>query len=253
MLLHDEQQKAVEQILSSFDGRMSQIIAQIERLLNRYLLTTDMSATNALKFDVAFNNILQQSGYYVLVNRMIDTDYDELFSLISDGFSAGGLALSYTADDLSRVMALKALQANQFSVVGTTAGTALRENLFKYVLSNYTLEDMQAKLVQDFQGTNLVKHSRTLANTAIKEFQEGMIDIGAEGLDGVWLYVGVKDSKNRDFCRCVLDKKAYYDDNEKNKLKYDKERTFNCRHRFRMVTEDYAKVSGYSKSNGISC
>ena len=253
MLLHDEQQKAVEQILSSFDGRMSQVIAQIERLLNRYLLTTDISTTNALRFDVEFNKILQQSGYYDLVNKMIDSDYDELFGLISEGFNAGGLAISYTADDLSRVMALKALQANQFSVVGTTAGTSLRENLFKYVLSNYTLEDMQAKLIQDFQGTNLVRHSRTLANTAIKEFQESMIDIAAEGLGGVWLYVGVKDSKNRDFCRCVLDKNAYYDDKEKNKLKYDEERRFNCRHRFRMVTEDYAKVSGYTKSNGISC
>lgn len=253
MLLHDEQQKAIESILSSFDGRMSKVISEIERLLNRYMLNTPMSSTNALKFDIEFNRILQQAGYYDLVNRMIDTDYDQLFSLITEGFSAGGLVLNYTAEDLKRVMALKALQVNQFTVIGSTAGTTLRENLFKYALSNFTLDDMQSRLLEDFKGTNLVRHSRTLANTAIKEFQESMIDIGAEGLDGVWLYVGARDSKNRDFCRCLLDKNGYYDDEDKNKLKYDPDRRYNCRHRFRMVTEDYATTAGYIKRNGASC
>ncbi len=253
MLLHDEQQRAVEQILSSFDGQMSQIISEIERLLSRYLLTTPMSTTNALKFDIAFNNILQEAGYYNLVNRLVDTDYDQLFALITEGFSAGGLVMNYTAEDLKRVMALKALQVNQFTVVGSTAGTSLKENVFKYALSNFTVEDMTSKLMEDFKGTNLVKYSKTLANTAIKEFQESMIDIGAEGLTGVWVYVGVRDSQNRDFCRCVLDKKGYYDDATKNKLKYDKDRRYNCRHRFRMVTEDYATTSGYKKRTSASC
>ncbi len=212
-----------------------------------------MSTTNALKFDIEFDRILTQSGYYDLVNRMIDNDFDELFTLISDGFAAGGVAIKYTADDLNKVMALKELVSNKFSVVGSTAGTTLRENLYKYALSNYSIEDMQSRLMEDFRGTNMVRHSKTLANTAIKEFQESMIDISAEGLDGVWLYVGVKDSQNRDFCRCVLSKNAYYDDDEKNKLKYDKDRQYNCRHRFRMVTEDYAIQSGYKKSTGVSC
>ena len=253
MLRHDEQQKAIEGIIASFDGDMAKVISEIEKLLNRYMLNNPMSTTNALSFDIEFNRILQDAGYYDLVNRMIDSDYDKLFSLISEGFSAGGLVLSYTAEDLQRVMALKALQANQFTVVGSTAGTSLRENIYKYALSNYTAEDMQKQIIIDFKDTNMVKYSKTLANTSIKEFQESMIDIGAEGLDGVWLYVGVRDSNNRDFCRCVLNKEAYYDDKEKNKLKYNKDRRYNCRHRFRMVTEDYAKVSGFKKSTGISC
>ena len=253
MLLHEEQQLAVEAILASFDGDMARVIAEIEKLLNRYVLSGTIDTTSALSFDIAFNNILQEAGYYDLVNRMVDTDYDELFALITEGFADGGLSMAYKADDLQRVMALKALQVNKFSVVGSTAGTSLRENIFKYALSNYTLEDMQSQIMEDFKGTNLVKYSKTLANTSIKEFQESMIDIGAEGLDGVWVYVGVKDSNNRDFCRCVLNKNAYYDDAEKNKLKYDKDRQYNCRHRFRMVTEGYAKTSGYKKSTGASC
>ena len=253
MLLHEEQQLAVEAILTSFDSDMARVIAEIEKLLNRYVLSGTIDTTSALSFDIAFNNILQEAGYYDLVNRMVDTDYDELFALITEGFKDGGLAMVYKADDLQRVMALKALQVNKFSVVGSTAGTSLRENIFKYALSNYTLEDMQSQIMEDFKGTNLVKYSKTLANTSIKEFQESMIDIGAEDLDGVWVYVGVKDSNNRDFCRCVLSKNAYYDDSEKNKLKYDKDRQYNCRHRFRMVTEDYAKASGYKKSTGASC
>lgn len=253
MLLHDKQQQEIDKIVSSFDGDMGNIVLEVERLLNRYMINNQTNTTNALKFDVEFNRILQESGYYDLVNRMIDTDYDKLFSLISEGFTAGGLALTYTADDLSRVMALKSLQANQFTIVGSTAGTTLRENIFKYALSNYTSEDMQKQIIADFKDTNLVKYSKTLANTSIKEFQESMIDIGAEGLDGVWLYVGVKDSSNRDFCRCILSKQSYYDDTEKNKLRYDPDRKYNCRHRFRMVTKEYAKKSGYTKSSGILC
>lgn len=253
MLLHEEQQKAIEQILSSFDGRMSQIISEIERLLSRYMLTTPMDTTSTLQFDVAFNQILQEAGYFDMVNRMVDSDYDQLFSLITEGFAAGGLVMNYTAEDLKRVMALKALQVNQFTVIGATAGATLRENLFKYALSNFTIEDMTAKLMDDFKGTNLVKHSRILANTAIKEFQESMIDIAAEGLDGVWLYVGVRDSKNRDFCACVLDKGGYYSDKDKNKLKYSPDRRYNCRHRFRMVSEDFATSNGYTKNRSTSC
>lgn len=161
--------------------------------------------------------------------------------------------MSYTAEDVKRVMALKALQSNQFTVVGSTAGSSLKQNLFKYVLSDYTVDDMQRQLIEDFKGTNLVKHSGTLANTSIKEFQESMIDIGAEGLDGVWVYVGVRDSNNRDFCRCVLDKNGYFNDADKNKLKYNADRRYNCRHRFRMVTEDYAVTSGFKKMKGASC
>lgn len=252
-LLHDEQQRLVEQILSSFDGNLSKVIAQIERLLSRYILSTDLSTKNALQFDVEFDKILTQSGYYDLVNKMIDSDYDNMFALITEGFAAGGMAMQYTSADLSRVMALKALQSNQFSVVGSTAGTALKQNLFKYVLSNYTLEDMQRQLIVDFQGTNLVRHSRTLAVTSIKEFQESMIDIGADGLQGVWVYTGVRDSKNRDLCACILDNNGYFTEEQKNRLQYDPRRTFNCRHRFRMVSEDYAKETGYSKMSGSSC
>lgn len=252
-LLHDEQQRLVEQILSSFDGRLSQVIAQIERLLNRYILSTDMSTTNALRFDIEFDRILAQAGYYDLVNKMIDTDYDEMFSLITEGFAVGGLATQFKPDDLSRVMALKALQSNQFSVLATTASETLKQNLYKYVLSNYTLEDMQRQLIVDLQGTNLVRHSKTLAVTSIKEFQESMIDISAEGLQGVWVYTGVRDNNNRDLCACILDKNGYFTEEQKNKLQYDPRRRYNCRHRFRMVSEDYAKESGYKKISSTSC
>ena len=253
MPLHDKQQEAIEKILSGFDGDMAKVLLEIERLLNRYMLSGTISTKNSLAFDIEFNRILQEAGYYDLVNRMVDTDYDKLFSFISEGFTAGGLALNYTTEDVKRVMALKVLQVNNFTVVGSTAGTTLRENLFKYSLSNYTAEDMQAQIMEDFKGTNLVKYSKTLANTSISEFHESMIDIGVEGLDVVWVYRGARNSRNRDYCTCILDKKAYYDDSEKNKLQRDKRRRYNCVHHFSPVTEDYAKHIGFRKSTGALC
>ena len=253
MLGHEAQQKAVEDILKKFEGDMARVILEIQHCMNEYFMENNITAATSLQFDVAFSRILQESGYYALVNEMVDKDYNELFSLIQSGFKSGGFDIAYTAEDLTLVQALKAIQTNKFSVVGSTAGTTLRENLYRYSLSNYTVDQMAAQIATDFEGTNMAKYSNTLARTAIGEYQQSVIDIEAEGLDGVWLYVGVDDGKTRDFCHCVLKQKAYYDTDTKNKIESDPKRKYNCRHRLRMVTEDYAKSAGFTFKSSSSC
>jgi len=253
MLGHESQQKAVEKIIKDFDGNMALIILKIEKLLNRYFMSNSITGATSLEFDIAFDTILKESGYYALVNNMVDKDYNILFGMVKDGFKKGGFAIEYTANDLKKVMALKALQENKFAVFGSTAGTALKENLYRYSLSDYSVEDMASQIATDFKGTNLARHSTTLARTTAAEFQQSIIDIESEGLDGVYLYVGVLDGVTRDFCSCVLRQKAYYNKDEKNKIQSDPKRKYNCRHRLRFVTEDYAKKQGYTKSTGLSC
>lgn len=253
MLTHEAQQKAIEDILKKFEGNMSRVILEVQRLLNKYIIENGVTPANSLAFDVAFNNILQEAGYYSLVNQMVDKDYNELFALIKDGFKSGGFDIAYTADDLKLVQALKAIQVNKFSVVGSTASSTLRENLYRYSLSDYTVDQMAAQIATDFKGTNMVKYSNTLARTAVSEYQQSVIDIEADGLDGVWLYVGVDDGATRDFCHCVLKQNAYFDTATKNKIESDPKRKYNCRHRLRMVTEDYAKAQGFTSKSSISC
>ena len=253
MLGHEEQQKAVEEIISKFNGNMAVVIAEIQRLINRYFMENNISPADALNFDVIFNQILQEAGYYTLVNEMVDKDYNELFSLIKSGFKEGGFDITYTADDLTLVQALKNVQSNNFSVIGSSAATSLRENLYRYSLSDFTVDQMASQIAEDFKGTNVARHSTTLARTAIAEYQQAVIDIEAKDLDGVWLYIGVDDSATRDFCHCVLKQNAYFDTATKNKIESDPKRKYNCRHRLRMVTEDYAKSEGYTFKSSISC
>jgi len=253
MLGQDSQQKKIENIIKKFDGDMARVILEVERLTNKYLLTNNVTALTSLDFDIAFNDILQKSGYYTLIRNMVDEDFNVLFGMIKDGFKEGGFLIEYTKSDLEKVMALKALQTNKFSVLGSTAGTTLKENLYRYSLSDYSIDDMAKQIAIDFKGTNLAKHSTTLARTAAGEFQQSVIDIESEGLDGVYLYVGVLDGVTRDFCSCVLRQKSYYNKDQKNKIQSDSKRKYNCRHRLRMVTEEYAKGNGYKKSSGTSC
>lgn len=252
MLKHEEQQALIERILNSFDDRMENTIANIEALVNKLLLENGFTETTALNFEVLFDQALNEAGYFQQVNDFIDNDFDELFGLIKGGIETAGFAVEYTAEDLDRIMALKDLQLDRFNTLTSSSGKEISQKLYKYALSDMSLDDMQRQIREDFKGTALAKYSKTIARTSIKDFQESMIDMKAKELDAVWIYVGVSDSKTRDFCNCVLGKKHYYDKSDKSKLQADPKRAYNCRHRFRPVSEEFAKTSGYTKGEA-SC
>jgi len=67
------------------------------------------------------------------------------------------------------------------------------------------------------------------------------------------LYIGVKDKQNRDFCRCVLNQNHYYTQEQKNMIMSDKARAFNCRHRARIVTVEFAAAQGYTPTKTLKC
>jgi len=253
VLGQEAQQKEIEAVVKRFDGDMSRVVLEVEKLINRWFLSTNVTSLSSLEFNVYFEKILNESGYYALVNKMVNEDFNKLFPMMQEGMKLGGLFSTYTEEDLTRIMALKSVEINKFSVLASTAGTTLRDNLYKYTLSNFTIEDMAKQIASDFEGTNLARHSTTLANTVVGEMQQSSLDLLAEGLDGVYLYVGVNDGVTRDFCKCVLKEKAYYNDKQKNKIASDPKRKYNCRHRLRFVTEEYAKEQGYIKSNGAGC
>lgn len=249
----ERQQRLIESIISRFDTDVTKTILDIEKLINRILIREGFTEATALNFDILFIEALEESGYFTQVNDLIDNSFDELFGVIRSGLSLGGFDVLYTQDDLAKITALKNLQLQQFSSLGNEAGQILQQNLFRYVLGNFNLEDVQSQILQDFQGTNLSKFSTTLARTAIGEFQQSVIDIKAEGLDAVWLYVGVNDAKTRDFCECVLKQRKYYTVAQKNLIMADKARAFNCRHRARPVSIEFAERGGFKPTQVLVC
>lgn len=252
-LKQEEQQALIDEILKRLDGNIATAILDIEKLTEEILLRNGFNQTTALNFSELFNEALVDSGYYETINEFIDDDFDELFKLIRQGINEGGFDVSYNQDDLAKFTALKNLQLEQFTSLGVDAGRSLQQNLYKYVLSDFSLRDVRNQLLEDFKGTNLARYSTTLARTAIGDFQQSVIDVKAEGLDGVWLYVGVNDSETRDYCKCVLKQNHYYTTEQKNRIMNNKLREYNCRHRARIVSVEYAESKGFTPTKRLVC
>lgn len=245
MLKHEEQEQLIDSIIDRFDNDIAIVLLEVEKALNDILLTYGINETTALEFQNIFINMLVQVGYYDKVNDLIDNKFDEIYSLIRQGFNESGLNVRYTNEDLIKIKALKELQLNQFNNLANDTATKIQQGLYKYTLSNASLYQIQKQLQEDFKNTNLAKYSTTLARTAIGDFQQSVIDLKAQDLNCVWIYVGVNDKLTRPFCKSVLHDHKYYNDSQKLEIQNNPLRKYNCRHRLRAVSLDYAKENGY--------
>jgi len=206
-----------------------------------------------LEFDFAVQQILQEAGYYDLVNDFIDDSYDKSYGEIIALFEAGGLTATFTADDITSIKAIKQLDLDFFDDIGKQASSRLKADLYKYQISDLDTKTMVENIRDSLKDTNLVKYSSTYADTAISNFNQSMIDLkSADVIDEVYIYRGVKDKKTRDFCRCLISQRKYYDKSDAGKIKNDKKRQYNCRHLIIAVSLDYALSRGYKKGS-FSC
>lgn len=249
-------QDDIAEVVDRFDNDIDEVMRRVSSLIAQWLFDNDINTTTSLTFDKAFNDMLTESGYYDVVNRFIDDDYDKLFPAIQSNLAIAGIATAYTASNLDNIMALKALDVNKFSILASTAGTSLKESLTKYAISNYTSDDMVKDIQEEFAGTNLYKHSKTIADTSISEFHQTVMDMKAEdsGVEYVYFYDGAEiDKVTRDYCKCILKANKYYKKSDMEKMKRDSRRKYNCRHYFYPVTEEYAKEEGFTKSDKARC
>lgn len=247
--------KEIDDIMIKFSDDIDSIISEVSKLITKWMIDNDISKTTTLNFDIVVDEMLTKAGYYDKINQFIDEDYDKLYPMIQSNFALAGVVTTYTTIDLENIMALKALDRNKFSVLASTAGNSLRESLTKYAISNYSSEDIQSALVEEFKGTNLVRHSRTIADSSINQFHQSVINIKAEEFpDLVWYYSGADiDKVTRDYCECILKANHYYPKDVKLTMERNPKRKYNCRHRFRAVTEEYAKKEGLTWSDKVSC
>ncbi len=254
-MIFNEIESQIDDIINKFSDDIEKVFAEVSTLISAWMIDNDITKTTALNFDVVVNDMLSRSGYFDVVNEFIDNDYDKLFPMVQDNMAVAGSIIAYTALDLENIMALKAMDSNKFSILASTAGSSLRESLTKYAISDYTSLDMQKDIIDEFQGTNIVRHSKTIADTSITEFHQSVIDIKAEEFDDlVWFYDGANiDEVTRDYCKCILRADKYYSKNDKNKLKNNPKRKYNCRHYFYAGTVEYVKSLGLSKASGVNC
>ena len=242
--IYNQTQGDVDKFVSQFDGEMEKVFERVRRIAQANL--AGLSQEDVLQYEFVWRQSLQEAGYYTLVNDLIDTQFDSIYSGTLQAFEAGGLSTAFTADDATKIQILKQMKRDFFIRLGDDVGLSVKRELYKYVISNASVADITAGIAQTLDGSNLSKYANTYARTAIKDFQQEVIDLRAADIeDGVLVYVGGIDCRTRDFCRNVLKRNRYYDDSDKSRIENDQDRAYNCRHRFYKMDKQEAEANGY--------
>ena len=248
-------------ILKAIDDAQNREITlfsyEFEQVLKKIALEISLLSVSPtldpLDFDFQFQKILNDTGYYDLVNKFVDASYDKSYPEIKYLFDAGGLSIAYTEDDIKDLLTIKSLDIEFFKQIGNDASAIIKRDLYKYSLSDLSKVDMIDNIKASLDGTALAKHSKTYAQTALSNYYQSVIDIKSKDFnDAVFIYRGVDDSKNRKFCQCLLDQNKYYNRADALRIRSDKRRQYNCRHVIAPMDIDFAKAGNY-KQGKFSC
>lgn len=242
--IYNQSQRDVDTFVSQFDGEIEKVFERVKRIAQANL--AGLGQDDILRYEFIWRQSLEQAGYYTLVNDLIDTQFDSIYSGTLKAFDAGGLKTAFTVDDANKIQILKQMKRDFFIRLGDDVGLSVKRELYKYAISNASLDTMTAGISETLAGSNLAKYSQTYARTAIAGFQQEVIDLRSADInEGVWVYVGVNDGRTRDFCRHVLRRNRYYDDSDKSRIENDQDRAYNCRHRFYKMDKQEAEANGY--------
>lgn len=243
--IYNQSQGDVNKFVKQFDGEMEKVFERVKRIAQANL--AGLSQDDVLKYEFVWRESLKEAGYYVLVDDLIDKQFDGIYSGTLQAFEAGGLKTAFTIDDAKKIQILKQMKRDFFIRLGDDVGLSVKRELYKYVISDASLDTMTAGITETLTGSNLAKYSKTYARTAIGEFQQEVINLRATDFeDEVWVYVGVNDGKTRRFCRNVLKRNKCYDKAGASKIENDSDRSYNCRHRLYPMSKEGAKADGYS-------
>jgi len=243
--IYNKEKSRINSFVKGFDKEADEVFKRVQRLATAQL--AGLSTDDILKYEFAWRNVLRDAGYYKMVNSLIDDRFNEMFEGTQEAFKANGYDAIFTADDAKKIQILKNMKREQFAKLADDIGLSVKRELYKYAISDASLDDMVKGLEQTLVDSDLAKYSKTYALTAIGVFQQELIDLMGKGVgEGVWVYVGVRDDKTREYCRHILDKNKCYNDAEKNALERDSRRAYNCRHRFYKMKPEEARAGGYS-------
>jgi len=222
--IYNQSQSEVDAFVRQFDGEIEKVFERVRRIAQANL--AGLSPDDVLQYEFVWRQSLKEAGYYVLINDLIDKQFDSIYAGTLQAFDAG--------------------ERDFFIRLGDDVGLSVKRELYKYVISDASVDTMTAGIAQTLDGSDLAKYSQTYARTAIKDFQQEVIDLRAADIeDGVWVYVGVNDGRTRDFCRNVLKRNRYYNDSRKSRIENDQDRAYNCRHRFYKMDKEEAIANGY--------
>ena len=241
----------LDKINSVNDTEINLFNRELEVILKKVALLVTVRAVESIKdpltFDYSMQEILKDSGYYELIDEFIDTSYDKNYANIIALFESSGLTATFTQQDIDTLLNIKLLDLEFFQDIGAKAAKSLKADLYKYAISDTNKATIIQNISQSLEDTELVKYSKTYAETAISNYNQSVIDTKSKDVEGeVYIYRGVTDKKTREFCRCLTSSKKYYNRADASKIKNDKRRQYNCRHLIVPVSKDFGDMEGYT-------
>lgn len=247
--LIDANQEELEDIIAKFDKRLDKIFRKVNVLATARIANIS-DIDDVVKFDVIWRGILEEAGFYNLLQRYVNT-LDDLQGSLNAVLTEAGLLETLGADQIKRLTAIKELQIKGIEQIGIDAGLTLKKGLYNNVLAGKTKADLLVSMSDELGGTKYASYAKTYANTAINDYRQATLNQRAEVIqdddDIVWIYDGNDiDEVTRDFCAEVLVANKAYSTDEKNELEASPERAWNCRHFFTFVTRQDAIDMGYA-------
>lgn len=239
----------IDKEVTLFNYELERVLAKAQELIS---ISAIKFSSEPLSFDYEVMKILQESGYYKLVDKFINEGYDTNYQNIANLFEVSGLSATFNSSDLASINSLKALDLEFFNDIGKQAAQRLKRDMMKYSLSDMNISTLTTNIKESLADTDFAKYSRTYAETSISNFNQSLMDMKTEGVGEVYIYSGVSDSKTRKFCNCLISQNKYYDSSDAGSIKSDKRRQYNCRHLVIPVSLDYAESAGYSEGS-FSC
>lgn len=244
--VYNKQQETATQLYTSFDSRFDTVFANIISLATARLGA--ISIDDVLQYELVWQQILDEAGYYELVSDYINVSFDDVYIDTLKAFDVVGLSTAFTEADLTKINILKSMHQEFFVKLGDDIGLTVKKQLYNYSVAGASIDQMAVNIKRDIQDTGLAKYSKTYARTSITNYQQEVINVRGADEDGVWVYVGVSDGKTRPFCSRLLRANEYYTTSQKNRLERDEDREFNCRHRFYLVSKEWADRENYKKA-----
>jgi hypothetical protein len=194
--------KLIEQITNAADKRIMATMDKLEKLVIERITEADISGrVDAALALQAAQKLLQESGYYVEVGRLLNDDYQRILEESYEGYKLMfDEAFQFSEESLAKLDAMKQLDFNQFNQLGQKSAESLSRGIvdlqFGAVTRKQMLEQFE-KAIETNKG-----YINTWVNTGLSGYytQSNVLLAEDAGMDR-FKYVGNINPNTRPFCR----------------------------------------------------
>jgi hypothetical protein len=189
--IEDEFSRAIETTMRSLERQITPLINQFGSM--------DVIDSNLTRQQV--QDIINRSGYFETVGRLLNDGYQEIIDEVVDYYSRDiGRDLLFSDTDLAQLTDSKNLDLNEFNQISNDLVETITRSIaglsFTGVDFNNVIDDIQSEIDK---ASNNMRTWITTGTNAI--FSTSLVLLAATNGISKYKYVGPLDAKTRPFCK----------------------------------------------------